>query len=259
MKVAIVGSGNLAYHLAKRLFETKNPLTALCVRGAEKAAELQQFFGNESKVIQQSDLSNQKVDLVILAVSDEVLPEVLANYQFPAKATVVHTSGTQGINLFDDSYIENFGVLYPLQTFTKDKQVDFSETPVFIESNNKEAFRNIETIADRLSNKVSILRSKERRKVHLAAVIACNFSNALYLLAEKQLNMMGLDFELIKPLISETTQKALALGPEKAQTGPAARGDDSTIAKHKKLLKKDPETQKIYKQLTRLIQKQQGL
>ncbi len=198
------------------------------------------------------------MDLVILAVSDEALPEVISTYTFPPKATVVHTSGTQGINLFDNSAIENFGVLYPLQTFTKEKHVNFSETPIFIESNNKEAFRSIETIADRLSNKVSILRSKERRKIHLAAVIACNFSNALYSLAENQLNAIGLDFELIKPLISETTQKALTIGPSKAQTGPAARGDISTIAKHKKLLKKDPEIQKIYKQLTRLIQRQQN-
>jgi predicted short-subunit dehydrogenase-like oxidoreductase (DUF2520 family) len=256
MKVGIVGNGNLAYHLAKRLFETKNPLTVLCVRSAEKADEFRPFFGNESQVATQTDLSSQNLDLIILAVSDGAIEDVISCYQFPAKATVVHNSGAQGINVFERSTIEFFGVIYPLQTFTKEKKINFNDTPIFIESNNETAFRNIETLADRLSNKVSILRSKERRKVHLAAVMACNFSNALYILAENQLNAMGLDFDLIKPLISETTQKALTLGPSKSQTGPASRGDESTIGKHKKLLKKDPETLKIYKQLTRLIQKQ---
>lgn len=258
MKVAIVGNGNLAYHLAKRLFETKHPIYVLSVRSVNKGEDFRPFFGKETVITTETNLSNLHLDLVIIVVTDSAIVDIISTYKFPSKATIVHTSGTHSINLFEHSNTENFGVLYPLQTFTKKKNIDFSQIPVFIESNNKAAFRVIESLADRLSNKVSILRTRERRKIHLAATIACNFSNSLYRLAETQLNVIGLDFELIKPLINETTQKALSIGPSKSQTGPASRGDEITIAKHKKLLKHDVEVQKIYKQLTRLIQKQTG-
>jgi predicted short-subunit dehydrogenase-like oxidoreductase (DUF2520 family) len=147
----------------------------------------------------------------------------------------------------------NTGVFYPLQTFSKTKKVDFKDIPIFIESNNIDTEQVLMLLAKAISNKVSKIGSEERKALHVAAVFASNFTNHMLTLSKNIIEQNSLNFDVLKPLILETINKSLAVGPENAQTGPAKRGDLEILDKHLEFIKDDPALAEIYKVLSQHI------
>ena len=144
-------------------------------------------------------------------------------------------------------------MLYPLQTFSKDKSVDFSEIPVFIEANNEAALSKTSSLARMLSDNVREVSSQQRKQLHLAAVFACNFTNHLYELSSQLTEAAKLPFEVLLPLIRETADKLRTLSPHDAQTGPAIRNDRQVMEEHVKLLEGRSDLQKLYQLLSESI------
>lgn len=148
----------------------------------------------------------------------------------------------------------NYGVFYPLQTFTKEKAIDFSDVPICIEASSTRVHEVLFAIARSLSQKVVVMDSKDRKVLHLAAVFTNNFCNHLLFRAKTITDAEGIDFQLLKPLARETMEKAFFLTPELAQTGPARRGDQGTMKKHLAMLDGNTELQNLYKTLSINIQ-----
>jgi len=161
----------------------------------------------------------------------------------------VHTAGCIPMNEFE-GFTTKFGVFYPLQTFSKKKSVDFSQVPICIEANNVEVQDKLVEIANLLSTKIYHINSDQRKRLHLAAVFASNFTNYMYDIASEILEDSGFLFDIIQPLVAETADKVMTLKPYDAQTGPAVRMDEKTIAKHLSMLNSRPDLKKIYKLLT---------
>jgi predicted short-subunit dehydrogenase-like oxidoreductase (DUF2520 family) len=152
-----------------------------------------------------------------------------------------------------DGFSSNYGVFYPLQTFSKSRKVDFSDIPICIEANHPSNLMKLEELGQKISNTVSQINSEERKTLHLAAVFTNNFVNHFYAIGAEILQAKKLDFELLKPLIRETAAKIEALDPVEAQTGPAKRNDQTIIGLHLKMLRNKPEYQKIYSFVTESI------
>jgi predicted short-subunit dehydrogenase-like oxidoreductase (DUF2520 family) len=241
LKIILVGSGNVAHHLELALRDAGHRIVQVLGRNKEKTRILAKNLSADFTV----DFGKLKktADLIILAASDNALSE-LAGKIDPGKALVVHTSGSVPMDVL--SALHNYGVLYPLQTFSKDRLVDFSEIPVFVEANSEKNVRVLKNLALQLSPKVEICDSEHRKYLHLAAVFANNFSNHMYVIAACLLEKHGLNFEYLAPLILETAQKAIDKKPRNAQTGPALRNDQNIIDEHLTLLTDHPEYQKIY-------------
>lgn len=253
IKTTIVGTGNVGFHLASQLGKSKDiQLTHIVSREKSRAEMLINELGlADSDPLQVNELPSIISDLIILSVPDQKLPEVIEGIDFPADTIVVHTSGSQPMEILMSH--TSIGVLYPFQTFTKSQQVNFSEIPIFIESNSSESLEIIQKVASVLSHNVKVVSSKDRQKVHLAAVYACNFTNHLYRIAEEILADADLDLKDLEHLMRETVSKAVSISAAKAQTGPAIRGDENIIQKHLTLLENQPRKSEVYKLLSNQI------
>lgn len=228
-KIALIGKGNVATHLKKAL--SKYSLTQIDSRILENIPD---------------------ADVYIFAVKDDALPEVLN--RFPMREGLfVHTAGSIAMDVFEN-HADRYGVLYPLQTFSKDRTVDFKDIPLFIETNNHPDRLLLESIANSISNQVVYLSSEKREKLHLSAVFANNFVNHMYYEAAKILEEENLSPQLLLPLIEETANKITLMHPREAQTGPAIRGDEKTMKKHLELLEGNPRLQELYEKISRSIQ-----
>lgn len=249
--VVIIGAGNLAWHLGHQLVKAGVPILQVvnrsAVQGKLLATELNAFFTTKPELL------NRDADLYILAVSDDAIGGIVEKVKFEPKQLVVHTAGSIDMNIFDGR-AENYGVFYPLQTFTKGKPVDFSQIPLFIEANTPVNLEKINQLAKKFSDRVYSVDSEKRMYLHLAAVIASNFTNHMFAITEMVLQERDLSFDLLKPLIQETIDKALLLSPFKAQTGPAVRGNSKVIDKHLSLLEHHPGIQELYRVITESIE-----
>ena len=184
-------------------------------------------------------------NIYIFCVSDDVLPSIIKTIRVSNNALLLHTSGSQPMDVFK-SYSQYYGVIYPIQTFSKKRELDFREIPLCVEGNTSSVKERIKKFAEKLSDKIYEIDSVQRKELHLAAVFACNFPNYLYQVAGKLLEDKGLSFAMLRPLIFETAHKVMLLNPEEAQTGPAKRGDESIMNMHKNMLKNDKDLLKIY-------------
>ena len=182
-------------------------------------------------------------DIIIIAVPDESIGKIAIDLKY-RNQIIVHTSGSVSIDVFNG--LHQFGVLYPLQTFTRDMEIDLTDVPFCIEASDPEVVDSLKSLAHKLSNSVVDMNSQLRKDLHIAAVTVNNFSNHLYHLASDYLKENGLSFDLLKPLIMETARKISDISPEEAQTGPAKRGDIKTIEEHAKMIEKDLELKKVY-------------
>lgn len=246
IKISIIGSGNVAQHLIDAF--AKN-----------KAIDIIQVFSRNQNPIS-SNLDSAKItsdwnalqeaDLYIIAVSDDAIAEVSSKLPFENRL-VVHTSGSVSIHSLADK--NRKGVFYPLQTFTKGKQVDFKTIPLCLETQFETDYQLLEQVAAMISNNLYKIDSDQRRALHVAAVFANNFTNHLYQIGSDICQQNNIPFDILKPLILETTQKIVSLSPKEAQTGPAKRNDISTIEAHESFLS-DENQSKIYKILTQSIQ-----
>lgn len=250
--VSFIGSGNLAWHLAPALDNAGFVVKEVHSQNPKHAANLtDQLYQAEVKAT--LDFSTSASSIFIIATSDDAIEAIAQEIILPEDAFLLHTSGSQPLSILQFAATINIGVFYPLQTFTKTKKVDFKDTPIFIESNNAETELVLMHLAKAISNKVSKIGSEERKALHVAAVFASNFTNHMLTLSKKILEQNGLNFDLLKPLISETIHKSLTVGPENAQTGPARRGDLEILDKHIAFLQEEETLTEIYKLVSQNI------
>lgn len=250
-KIVLIGAGNVAHHLAPALLRAGMNLCQIYSRTLESARDL----GRKTGITYTSDTFAvyPDGDIYIFCVSDDALLSVFKSLRINEDALILHTSGSVPLDIFKP-YRQNYGVLYPLQTFSKTRNLDFGEIPLCIEAPDKEVLKTIGQIADKLSSKVYEISSEKRKKLHLAAVLANNFTNHLYYMAGKLLEKEDLDFNLLRPLIFETAHKVMQMIPENAQTGPARRGDTNILNLHKSMLKDNRDIQTLYVLLSQSIQ-----
>lgn len=189
-------------------------------------------------------------DVYILAVKDDALPELIPQLAAGRKARVMlHTAGSVPMDVFQGMAF-HYGVLYPLQTFSKDRRVSFAHLPMFVEGNDDEALAVAEQLATSVSDRVSRLSSPQRKYLHLAAVFACNFVNHCYELSAEQLAKHGIPFDVLLPLIDETAAKVHDMSPADAQTGPAIRYDETVIRMQSQLLADNPLQKDLYERMS---------
>ncbi len=251
ISVVVLGAGHVGTHLCN------------AINSAEQL-KLTQWY-NRSKidssttlmdVTQVHDLNDlADADVYILAVSDGHVEELSNQLPFENRL-VVHTSGSVPMRFLNNK--NRRGVFYPLQTFSKTAPLDFKDVPICIETTNKGDRLLLKTLAEHLGSPVYTIDSQQRQALHLSAVFVNNFANQLYRIAHELTDEKSLDFEILKPLISETAKKINHISPYMAQTGPAKRRDQKTVRTHLKLLENYPDYKKLYEQLTTLIQKTHG-
>ena len=251
--IVLVGAGNLATNLGKALYRKGFRIVQVYSRTKESAKTLANIVEAEYTTDLQ-ELSNE-AQLYIVSLKDAVvgqlLPELVCSRQ---KSLWVHTAGSIPMDVWE-GLTERYGVFYPMQTFSKQREVDFSEIPVFVEGNTFADTCFLKEVAAALSHKVYEVDSERRRHLHLAAVFACNFTNHMYALAAELLEKYQLPFDVMLPLIDETARKVHKLEPHQAQTGPAVRYDENVINRHLQLLADNPRLQEIYKILSESIHK----
>lgn len=245
VSIVIIGSGNVAQHLITAFLQSNEvELVQVFSRQKEKVSHLISL----DKIV--SDYTEIKsADVYLLAVSDNVIAEVSEKLPFENRL-VVHTSGSMPMEVLN---IKNLrGVFYPLQTFTKNKSVDFKAIPICLEAETENDFLTLKTVAQSISSRVESISSEQRKALHVAAVFVCNFVNHLYQMGQEICEEHNLSFELLQPLIIETAQKITQLSPKEAQTGPAKRNDTTTINAHLHFLT-DANQKEIYQLLTKSI------
>lgn len=251
-KIVLVGSGNLATQLGKAF--RKNGLDVVQVYSrSEKAAKALAHVLECPYTTKLDELV--PCDLCVVSVKDDALETVLRQIQL--ETTVVHTAGSIPMELLS-GYFEKFGVFYPLQTFSKQRDVDFSNIPICLEASSDDVFSDLQALGKKLSTSVQPVNSEARKILHLAAVFTCNFVNHCYQMGDSILQEKGLSFDLLKPLIQETAQKIRGLKPIDAQTGPAVRMDETIINKHLDLLADHSRQKAIYQLMTESIYKTQN-
>ena len=248
-KVVIIGAGNVATHLSKAIKNAGFQILQIVSRTENSARALGTLLGVPF-TSSEGEL-NKEADLYIVSVKDDAITEALRTFTPPTDALIVHTAGSVSMEILKD-FSSNIGIFYPLQTFSKAKDVDFSQIPLYIEANNKDKENELLLFASTFSTRAKLVNSENRAKVHLAAVFACNFTNNLYSIASEILEKAGLTFEDMIPLITETTEKIKSIPPRKAQTGPAIRRDSKVIEKQLNAL--EGREKEIYKLITESIQ-----
>lgn len=252
MHISFIGSGNVATHLALAFHNVGHNIVQIFSRNIEHANALATTV--EAIPVNQMDSIKHHVDLFFICVPDQFIEDI--SQQLPSHIPQVHTSGNTSLSQLKGNLT---GVFYPLQTFSKNKQINYADLNLLLESNNAETKHNITQLAKDLNSNIHFVNSSERQKLHIAAVFACNFSNLMVQISEDILSTNQLDSKLLLPLIQETTNKLYTMSAKEAQTGPAIRGDYNTINTHKSLLKEcSPSVQNIYEVLTKEIQKRHG-
>ena len=248
MGIVFIGAGNLAVNLAKALYKKGFRIAQVYSRTEESAKSLAETV----EAGWTNDLSHvvTDADLYIVALKDSALLELLPQITlYREHALFVHTAGSLPMNIWEGN-AQRFGVFYPLQTFSKEREVSFDEIPFFIEAAASQDAELLKAIAKTLSRKVYEATSGQRKSLHLAAVYACNFTNHLYALAADILEKNNLPFDTLLPLIDETARKVHELSPAEAQTGPAVRYDGNIINAHLEMLAGEPRMQEIYRLLS---------
>jgi predicted short-subunit dehydrogenase-like oxidoreductase (DUF2520 family) len=249
MRITLVGSGNVATHLGAAFKNAGHQIVQVWSRNLQNAALLAYHIKAEP-IADLSEISAD-TDLIIISVKDDAV-ETVASFITLKNVLIVHTCGAVSMQVLE-KYFTNCGVFYPLQTFSKTRELDFRSVPLCLESTDKNSMDLLLDLARTVSNNVSVVDSDQRKTLHLAAAFACNFSNYLYSVSADLLQENQLDFELLKPLILETALKVQTFLPAKVQTGPAVRKDEQTMAAHLELLKQHPDLQVIYQLLSQGI------
>lgn len=251
MKIVFIGAGNLATHLSLAMRKVGMNIVQVYSHTLQHAIQLASLL--DCRYTNSIESIVGDADLYIFSVKDSVLPELLKQLH-RNNGLWVHTAGSLPMDIFC-GFTSRYGVFYPLQTFSKNRETDFHIVPVFIETNSPEDDTLLTGIAEKLTQKVILLSSEKRKYLHLAAVWACNFSNHMYLMASKLLQEQGLSQDLLLPLIDETATKVHSLSAREAQTGPAIRYDENIIKKHIELLS-DPDMKELYRLISRNIHKE---
>lgn len=246
--IVLFGAGNVASHLYIA-FSASEKFKIIQIYNHRK--ERLESFKNVPVTTQISEVLS--ADIYLLAVKDDAISQIARKLNNP-KALVCHTSGSVPLDVL--SNFKRAGVFYPLQTFSKGKEVDFNNIPICIESKEQSDLDLLKKLAESISGKVFQISSEQRKSLHVAAVFVSNFVNHLYSQGEEICRKNEVPFEILEPLIEETAAKIKWIKPKNAQTGPAIRNDEQVINSHLQVL--NEEQQHIYKLLTRSIQNLHG-
>lgn len=248
--ICLIGAGNVATRLAAALKQHARILQVMALHNASASRLAGMIGGGCKPITSPSDLCPD-ADLYLIAAKDDSIASISASTpDFPG--IWAHTSGSVGIDVFN-GVKTNFGVFYPLQTLSKDVEVDIAQVPFLIEGNSQAASAALCRLAEQISRKVAVVSSDERRRLHVAAVFACNFANLMWAESDELLREAGLDISYLLPLIQATVDKLRTLSPAKAMTGPARRGDTEVIRNHLSQLTSDKAN--IYRLLSENILK----
>jgi len=249
MNIVLLGSGKVATQIGKALHNAGIPVAQVYSPTLEHAQTLAMQV--HAKAISELAELTKNADVYIISVKDDAILGLVEQLDLDDKI-VLHTSGSTAMDVLKAAST-NYGVLYPLQTFSFDKAVDFSQVPIAVEASSPEIAKQLEALAHKLSPKIVQMTSEQRLVLHIAAVFACNFSNHLYARAEQLLESKGISFDYLLPLIAETAAKVQQALPSEVQTGPAIRKDEKILQKHLDFLKEQPPLQEIYRLLSQSI------
>lgn len=249
MRISLIGAGNLATRLGIALKAAGHEFVQVYSRTEASAKSLADLLGAQPVVQPEAMLSD--VPLYLCALKDDALPVVLKQIQV-GSGILVHTAGSLPLDALK-RFATKTGVFYPLQTFSKERAVDFKTIPVFLETKDKVVLYILKQLASDLGSAVYEITSEQRLQLHLSAVYACNFVNYLYTVSSDLLQEQNLPFDVLKPLILETAAKVQTLAPSSVQTGPAVRFDREVMGKHLSKLDKHPDLKSLYKDLSQGI------
>ena len=255
-KIVLIGAGNLATNLGKVLVSKGYSVVQVYSRTEESAKNLATTLS--AAYTTSLDEVRKDATLYIVSLKDsaliELLPEIVADKQ---DSFFVHTAGSISMDIWK-GYVKHYGVFYPMQTFSKGVDVSMDCVPMFVEGSNPATEQFIRSLAESITKNVSHADSELRKRLHCAAVFACNFTNHLWSVADNILRQQAsLDITYLEPLLKETLRKAMTVAPALAQTGPARRGDTAVMERHKAML--SPEDAALYDYLSKRIMKQYEL
>jgi len=246
MVVSFAGAGRVAGALCREMFCSGIRISQVVSPSEEEGKKL---AGDCNAEWSPEPSYNKNADLIIVAVPDHKLNEVLSSVRCHPHTVVAHTAGSYGLEVFPTD-ISRRGVFYPLQTFSKGRHLNFTGIPFLIEASDNEVRQQLAGLAQAIKGNVHYFTADQRRLVHLSAVFICNFTNYMLTAGSEITRKAGITDDIFEPLIRETVAKAIENGPENSQTGPAIRNDINTLKKHLELLSFSPELQNLYKVLT---------
>lgn len=251
--ITILGAGNVGQHLALKLHQQGYIIHQIFSRKLLKAKTLAKRI-NASACNKLVDI-NTEADIYIVAIKDDGIVDLGKALAFldQEDKIIAHTSGSTPMTVFE-AHFRNFGVFYPLQTFSIHKNVDFEQLPFCIDGSNTKTKNNLSQLAKSICPNVYDINDQQRSILHVTAVLVNNFSNHLFSIAQEICEQQNVPFEILHPLIQETTEKIKHTNPKEAQTGPAVRGDQKTIERHLDFLTAYPNYQKVYRILSKSIQ-----
>lgn len=248
MRIALIGSGRVATCMGPQLKAAGHTIACVYSRTMANALELAEALGAPAT----DSLDNlPEADVYLTMLTDDALARLApAIVKGRENALFLHTAGSIPMGIWKDAGAGRYGVLYAMQTFSKGAQIDWPQVPVFVEGSDATELETVKTLASDLSARVAELSSTGRKKLHVAAVFTCNFSNHMYAIADKLLATEGVPFSVMLPLVRETARKVETMSPASAQTGPAVRGDRKVIDEHLALLKDYPEYAGLYRMIS---------
>jgi len=233
--ITLIGAGSVATNLAHIFLKNNfiiNQVYSKTLTSAQKVSNL-----TNSQATNKITEINKNSDLYIISINDDFYKEIIQKLKIPEKSLILHTSGSININIFKNKY-KNYGVFYPLQTFTKNKILDFKNIPLCIEANTTENLQKLNKLATIFSENINIINSNQRKTIHLSAVFACNFTNHMIDIAYRINEKNNINPDILIPLITETIKKSTENHPKNNQTGPAKRNDNKIISEHIDILNK---------------------
>lgn len=249
MRLSFIGTGNVASHLMNAFNNAQHEIVEIVSKNIQNAEHYAQLYN--AKCIAEPNQLTDQVDFIFVCVNDSNI-ESIAKELVNHKACIVHTAGSVNIEVLNSDQHKS-AVIYPLQTFSKNKHIEFANVPFFVECNDSNIRSNIKQLLDSIHANMHEADSKQRMSLHIAAVFACNFSNHLYSIAADILKENNLEFNVLQSLIQETVDKVQILDPNDAQTGPAKRNDLITLEKHLEFLKSNESYHSVYQLLSKQI------
>lgn len=248
-RISFAGAGRLAGALCRNLFNSGVRINQIVSENESSGKPLADLC----KARWSTDLIfNDPDDVIFVAVPDNRLIDVLSGIKCNEKSIVAHTAGSYGLDIFPSSLV-NAGVFYPLQSFSKGRNISFKDIPVFLEAKNAGTGDTLKRMAELIGAKVYYADTERRKLLHVSAVFINNFTNFMLTEGKEIAARAGFSFDTLFPLLNETILKVLENGPEASQTGPAIRNDLNTIEKHLELLSFSPDLQKLYAEVTKSI------
>ena len=254
-RVTVLGAGNVGHNFGLAFKQAGYLIHEIYSRTQDSAVALSQILN--CNFTTELDSLDPGADLYIIAVNDDALPTIIENFPFKDKLTV-HTSGATSLEVFEGKGFSDFGIFYPVQSFSKDDTESLTPIPICVEANKEEIEELMMSFSRSLSMKVYQLDSEKRKALHVAAVFANNFSNHMYTIAEELLDDSDISFDIVRPLIERTAKKIHSRKPASIQTGPAVRNDQKIIQKHLEHLNAHPDYKELYEAITASIVKKQA-